>query len=389
MRRPDVHRGLVVAVVGLFAWSVLGLAGVGIASDPFAPDTTTITADFPRTVGLYEKSRVRVQGIDSGWVTAVEPGLDGVKVTIEIDGVAVAADAIASLNLKSMIGERYVELSPIWDGKGARLESGATIPRDRVHVPAEISEVLDQFTELAEKVDKKAVGKFVSELAGAVDGRQGDIAAMVANFGTTGRTLAARADEIDASIGAMQRVMGTLADRDDRMVELMRSAAAVSDALLAQEGALGASISGVDRLLGEVKELTVNQKEKLVTLLDGLDRVGRVLAKHDGDFGQVVDLLPHVAFGYLRAVDNDGEDWYTINYPMGLLFLPSSKAINGGGGVGSDRDDHRFVPGIDHSGNPIAQLTPGEVDATGYTGDGPLLPSFNIGTVCHDEGCEG
>ena len=383
-----MRRALVLAVVGAFVWSVLGLAGVSVAGDPFAPDTTRIVADFPRTVGLYEHSRVRVQGIDSGWVTSVEPRVDGVTVTMEIHDVAVAADAVASLNLKSMIGERYVELSPIWNGEGPRLESGDRIPRERVHVPAEISEVLDEFTRLAENVDKEPVGRFVSELATAVDGRQDDLAAVVANFGATGRTLAARADEIDTSIVAMQRVMRTLADRDDRMVELVRSAAAVSDALLAQEGALDASLSGIDGLLDEVKELTVNQKEKLVTLLDGLDRVGRVLAAHDDDFGQVVDLLPHVAFGYQRAVGRDGEDWYTINYPMGLLFLPSAKAINGGGGVGSDRDDHRLVPGVDHSGSPLAQLTPNDVDLTPYTGTGPLLPSFDLGTVCHDEGCE-
>lgn len=384
----SAKRLLAGAIAAAFVWSVLGLAGVSVASDPFHPDTTTIVADFPRTVGLYPKSRVRVQGIDSGWVTKVEPGLDAVRVSMKVHGVALAADAHAELRLKSMIGERYVELSPVWTGQGPRLESGAHLPRSRVHVPAEISEVLDQFTRLAEGVDKKAVGQFVHQLAAAVDGRQADIASMVTNFAATGRTVSARADELDQSLGALQRVMGTLASKDDRLVGLMRSSTAVSDALLAQQGALDASIDGIDKLLDRVATFTTAEKDKLATLLDGLGRVGVVLAKHDKDFGQVVDLLPQVAYGYLRAVDHDGEKWYTINYPEGILFLPAAPPINGGGGPGSDRSDHTVTPGIDHSNSPVSKAMPHSVDATQWTGDGPLLPSFSLGPVCHDKGCQ-
>jgi ABC-type transporter Mla subunit MlaD len=291
-----------------------------------------------------------------------------------------------------MIGERYIELSPVWTGEGDKLESGAHLGRDRVHVPAEISEVLDQFTRLAEHVDGQALGSFVHQLAKAVDGRERDIAALVTNFATTGRTVSARAEEIDRSIVALQRVLGTLADKDDRLVELMESASTVSDALLAQEGALDASIDGIDRVVSEVTELTTSQKEKLVTLINGLGRVGTVLAKHDKDFGEVVDLLPSVAWGYTRAVDHDGDRWYTINYPQGILFLPSMPAINGGGGPGSDRDDHTVVPGIDHSNSPYAKALPDEVDGSQWTGEGPLVPGFRVGedgnSICHEEGCE-
>jgi virulence factor Mce-like protein len=389
-----MRRFAVVAVGVAFVWSVLGLAGIGVASDPFRPGATRITADFPRTVGLYGRSRVRVQGIDAGWVTDVEPRIDGVTVTMEVHDVALAADATAELRLKSMIGERYVELSPVWTGEGPKLQSGAHLGRDRVHVPAEISEVLDQFTHLAERVDAKALGSFVHHLAIAVDGREHELAEIITNFAATGRTVGARAEEIDRAIVAMQRVMGTLAGKDDRLVELMQSAATVSNALLAQEGALDASIDGIDRLLGEVANLTSTQKEKLVTLVQALGRVGDVLAKHDENFGQVVELLPHVAFGYQRAVDHDGDRWYTINYPQGILFLPSMPPINGGGGPGSDREDYTFVPGLDHSDSPVARAVPDTVDGSGsqWLGEGPLLPAFSIGPdgndVCHEEGCE-
>jgi phospholipid/cholesterol/gamma-HCH transport system substrate-binding protein len=313
-------------------------------------------------------------------------------VTMEVHDVALARDATADLRLKSMIGERYVELSPAWTGEGPRLESGAHLGRDRVHVPAEISEVLDQFTHLAERVDEKAVGSFVHQLAIAVDGRQADLARIITNFADTGRTVSARAGEVDRAISALQGMMSTLAGKDDRLVELVQSAATVSDALLAQEGALDASIAGIDTLLDQVDRLTASQKDKLVTLINGLGRVGTVLAKHDKDFGNVVDLLPSVAYGYQRAVDTDGNRWFTVNYPEGILFLPSMPPINGGGGPGSDRGDHTVIPMIDHSGSPYAKAMPRTVDGTQFTGEGPLIPGFSIGpdgqNVCHEDGCE-
>ena len=387
-----MRRVVVGAVLAALVWSVLGLAGVSVAVDPFRPDTTKITAIFPRTVGLYPKSRVRVDGIDAGWVTKVEPQLHGVKVDLEVHDVAIAGDATAALRLKSMIGERYIELGPVWNGKGPKMKSGTTLRANRVRVPAEISDVLDEFTRLAEGVDKKAIGKFVHELATAVDGRQDDLAAMVSNFADVGRTVQGRADDIDRSMVALSQVMGTLADRDDNMVRLMHSAAAVSDALLAHEGAMDASISGVNKLLDQVNTFTRSQKEKLVTLLDGLDRVGTVLAKHDNDFGQVVETLPQVAYNYIRAVDNDGQRWYTINNPFGILFLPTAPNINSRGGPGSDREDHTFLPTVDWSNSAVGQNYPHTIDLTGPTGSGPLLPSFKVGpdgnSVCHDKGCD-
>jgi phospholipid/cholesterol/gamma-HCH transport system substrate-binding protein len=385
-------RLLVVGVLAATLWSVLGLAGVSLAANPFEPDTVEVVADFPRTVGLYPKSRVRVDGIDSGWVESVEPAVDGVEVTLKVNGVALAADATATLRLKSMIGERYVELGPSWNGKGPQLESGDRIPRERVRLPAEISDVLDNFTRLAEDVDKDALGRFVHQLATAVDGRQDDLARMVDGLSDLGRVVAGRADDIDTSIVNLQRVMETLASRDDGMVRLMRSAATVSDTLLAQEGTLDASIEGVDGLLSQVETLTRTQKEKLVTLLGGLDRVGDVLAKHEGDFEVVTRRLPSVAYGYLRAVDHDGSRWYTINNPMGIMFLPYGPTINGRGGPGSDREDNTVTPALDHSNSPAGKAVPDSVDGTKYTGDGPLLPGQAFGfpgaQFCSDEACE-
>src|SRR5687767_3230105 len=103
-------RKALVAGIGLaFVLSALSLSGVSLALGPGAPGETVVKAEFPRTVGLYKDSDVRVDGLEAGHVTAVEPLADRVRVTMKIDDVAVARDAIATIRLQSLIGERYVE----------------------------------------------------------------------------------------------------------------------------------------------------------------------------------------------------------------------------------------------------------------------------------------
>lgn len=389
-RRLGARVTLGVVVVAL-VWAACGLSGVSLASDPFQSGATRVSAIFPRAVGLYPKSRVQIDGMDAGWVDQVKPELGQVRVVMHFSGVALAANATASLRLKSIIGERYVELAPVWTGAGPRLTSGTVIPQTRVQVPAEISDVLDQFTRLAQGVDKQALGQFVHELAVALDDRHDALSASVANFAATSRVLDARAGDIDRSLTNLQQVIGNLASRDNRIVDLMRSAGVVSDALLAQDGALDGSINGIDRLLQQVSTLAVTQKQHLSSLLDSLDRVGTVLAAHSNDFASVVNQLPYVAYSYIRAVNHDGDRWYTINYPEGILFLPTAPAINSSGGPGSDRSDHRFLPGIDNSGSPVAQAMPHSIDLTQVAGNGPLLPSTEVGphgvSPCPDPNC--
>ena len=157
---------VLVLVAAAFAWSVAGLTGIAGArgSSPHE-GSREIVAHFPRTIGLYAGDQVRVLGLPAGEVTEVEPKFDHVEVTMKVDDVALAPDAIAALRLRSLIGERFVELGPMWDGKGEPLQDGDAIPIERTTIPAEISDVLDEATHLAEGLDAEAASKLLHELA--------------------------------------------------------------------------------------------------------------------------------------------------------------------------------------------------------------------------------
>ncbi len=101
-----------------------------------AATTKTLTAHFPRTISIYEGSDVRVLGVPVGTVDTVTPvghrrGRDD---AYDAD-VKVPADAKAVIVAPSIVGDRFVQLTPVYDG-GAVLADGAdarrrTTPRSR------------------------------------------------------------------------------------------------------------------------------------------------------------------------------------------------------------------------------------------------------------------
>jgi virulence factor Mce-like protein len=301
---------------------------------------------------------------------------------MKISGVALAPDANATLRLKSMIGSRYIELGPVWSGKGPRLGNGDLIPRSRTQVPAEVSEFLDEAARVSDQLDEKALGSLVSEMAKAFAGRRDDVAALTSGLADIGGTLAGRAKELDASLLHLRDVTTTLAERDDDLVRLFKSSAAVSQALLAQQGALDGAVKGLDGMLGRLADFTANQKDKVLELADRLSSIGRILAAHEKGWQQIVDLGPYYGYGWSRAIYHDGTRWAFLEQPQGLAFVPFAPfmhPINDRGGPGSDVDDNTVYPNIDWSCSPARTVIPWQVDATGPTGPGPLIPEQNIG----------
>lgn len=375
-----MRRGILYAIALGFVLAVAGLSGVPVIANPLRPASTEITAEFPRTVGLYPQSRVLVQGLRAGTVQSVTPDADHVRVRLTVHDVSLAPDAVATVRLRSLIGERYIELGPVWSGEGPRLESGAVIPRERTRVPAEVNELFDEATRVSEQVDADALREMVKDLGQALGGNSRAVAGVTSGLAGIGQTLSARSAELDRTLASLRGVVSTLAQRDDEVGSILRSSTAVSQALLAQQGALDAAVGGLDDMLGRLATFTGNQKEKIIAVLDALDRVGRVLAAHQAGWERIVDIGPYYAYGWYNAIHHDGSRWWLLEQAQGLLFVPFMHPLNSAGGPGSINDDNRVVPAIDYSCSPLRAHIPWQLDATKDTGGaGPLLPAGTIG----------
>src|SRR5690606_14600629 len=109
----------------------------------------TLTVDFPRTVSLYEGSDVRILGVPVGTVDSVTPRGDTVRVELSYDAkYDVPADAKAVIISPAIVGDRYVQLAPAYDG-GPVLEDGAHLDMARSEVPLELDEIYQSIDDLS------------------------------------------------------------------------------------------------------------------------------------------------------------------------------------------------------------------------------------------------
>jgi hypothetical protein len=252
-------------------------------------------------------------------------------------------------------------------------------------VPAEVNELFDEATRVSEQVDANALRDMIKSLGQALGGNSQAVAGVTTGLAEVGQTLSGRAAELDAGLRDLRNVVGTLAGRDDEITSILRSSTVVSQSLLAQQGALDAAIGGLDDMLGRLASFTGDEKAKIAAVLDALDRVGRILADHDAGWQRIVDLAPYYAYGWYNAIHHDGSRWWILEQAQGLLFVPFTHTLNGGGGPGSLNDDNRVVPGVDWSCSPARKAVPWQVDLTGTAGGGPgagagpLLPAGTIG----------
>src|SRR3954471_2784526 len=136
----------------VIAWGTAVLvlvAGLGVYLWVSSSDKTMhVKAEFSRAVGLYTGSSVRILGVPVGKITKITPHGKSVTVDMTVDGkYKVPADAGAAIVPPSIVGDRYVQLTPAYTGGPVMTGHAAKIPLQRTEVPAELDDIyasLDQ-----------------------------------------------------------------------------------------------------------------------------------------------------------------------------------------------------------------------------------------------------
>jgi len=89
------------------------------------PDERRLTAHFTRAVGIYEGSDVRVLGVRIGRVIKVTPEGRTVRVEMRYDrDLRIPADAQALVIPPSVVSDRYIQLTPAYEGGAALPDRG-------------------------------------------------------------------------------------------------------------------------------------------------------------------------------------------------------------------------------------------------------------------------
>ncbi|MFI6484661.1 MCE family protein [Nonomuraea sp. NPDC050663] len=201
----------------------------------FGPQPLRLTAIFSSAPSLYEQARVKVMGLDAGYVERISIEGDKVRVVLSIDPqIPLPADVQAVVAPQNTLGERNVVLHPPWKPGEQRIQAGATIPLDRTDLPVEIDDALDAFTRLTEALDADKIGKVTTDFADGIDGRGKAINNALDDTAELTGTLAKQDQQLIDLAKGLNRLAANLNDRE-RQVKSTIDAFADASAILAEE----------------------------------------------------------------------------------------------------------------------------------------------------------
>lgn len=299
-------------------FAVLGLALVAALLVAFWPraEQRHATAEFPQTVSLYEGSDVKILGVPVGAVDTVRPAGDKVIVTFHYDPQhKVPADAKAVVISPSIVGDRFIQLTPVWRG-GPELADNAHIGLDRTATPLELDQIFGSLNDLAvalgpqgaNKPDATGVGaltRLLDSTARNFGGQGVQFNKTLKNLGKFTRTLSNNKDELFGTLGEIEKFTKTLADNDDVVRRFNDSLASGADLLAGERKDLAAVLVNLGTAMREVRGFVRDNRQLLGSNIRDLNRLSQILVKRRSELDQILKDAP-VALNNLYIAGDSG-----------------------------------------------------------------------------------
>jgi len=284
----------------------------------------TLTAYFPRTVSLYEGSDVRVLGVAVGKIEEVTPEGTRVKVVMKYDGeVKIPEDAQAVIISPSIVGDRYIQLTPVYEG-GQVLGDNMSIDESRTAVPLELDQIYSSLDRLTVALGPTGANKngaltdLLERTAENFGGQGAKFKQTIQDFGTLSETLDDNKEELFGSLTELQGFVSTLADNDDTVRQFNQSLGAVSTMLAGESDELSAALANLSTALGQVGSFVQENKASLGRNITGLNRVAKVFVKRRAELDQILRIAP-TALGNLAMTYNPDTGTLDTNANIGNL----------------------------------------------------------------------
>ncbi|OLR90654.1 MCE family protein [Actinokineospora bangkokensis] len=347
------------AVLAAAATAVSGCGFTGIYDLPLpggadlGPSPVKVKADFRDVLDLVPQSAVKVNEVSVGRVDSIDLAPDGwtaeVTMLVRAD-VRLPANAFANVRQSSLLGEKYIELSPPPRGAQAEgeLADGALIPLARTNRNTEVEEVLGALSLLLNGGGVEQLQSITQELNKATEGRETDVRALLENVDAMVTTLDAGKDDITRALDGVNRLSMTLNAQKEQLAGAIDNLGPGLRVLTEQRTQLVTMLQSLQSLSGVAIDTVNKSQADLVADLKALTPTLQKLGEAGNNLPKSLELLLTFPFtdSALAGVKGDYFNLYAdIDLDLGNIVA----------NLGRSRQ------------NPLAGLIPGLEGITGGT----------------------
>lgn len=260
-------------------------------------NTTTITAYFDRSVGIYKGSEVRILGVPVGSVAVVEPQGDQVKIVLKVKGEDIPADAKAVQISPSVVADRYIQLTPAFSG-GEKMARNATIPRERTATPVEVDQLYESIASLSESLGPNganrngALSNLVNTGAANLDENGKALGDSITQLSRAARYLSDSRGDIFDTIKNLQTFVSMLAENDAQVRQFNTQLADLSTFLSGERQNLGEALNLLSVSLGDVARFVSENRNLVQGNAEALIDLTQTLSNQRDDISSALTVIP-------------------------------------------------------------------------------------------------
>lgn len=298
---------LATAVVVVLILVTLGFGSLGLGQSRYV-------AEFAQAGDLRPGDPVRVAGMDIGEVTAT--GLEGDHVLVSFrvqHGVAVGADSTAAIKLATLLGGRYLELSP--SGPGSPPHD--RIPLAHTSVPYDLQSVIQNGTPLVEQLDPAKLDAALHSVAGTLRGDGPRIGAALDGLSRVSDVVLRRRDQIAHLLTSADQVTQLVNERGDRLYELMGQSDELLRELLRRRDVIHGTLTDLASLTDQLRGAISENRSRIGPLLDHARELTDLLRQQDDAVDRALQLLAPSGRYLNNAVGNG--PYFEVYLPYSLV----------------------------------------------------------------------
>jgi phospholipid/cholesterol/gamma-HCH transport system substrate-binding protein len=319
---PEQRNPVRTAVIGLLVIVLIVVAAFN-APQLFGGGTT-YRAEFSEAAGLTSGDLVTIAGVEAGRVGSVELAGDRVLVTFTVSDAWVGDRTSASIEIKTLLGAKYLALDPQGDNA---LAPDAVIPLARTASPFDVVEAFDGLAGTIDQLDTKQLAQSLDTLADTFRDTAPEVRGALDGLSRLSTTIASRDDEIHKLLAGTHNLSGVLADRNDEFEKLLSDGNLLLAEIQKRKQAISALLDGTRELSEQLRGLVADNRDQLRPTLEQLDRVAALLQRNRDSLDNGLRLEAVFVRLFTNAVGNGR--WFD-NYVCGLV-PPTVGPINPGG----------------------------------------------------------
>ncbi|MED5810830.1 MlaD family protein [Mycolicibacterium sp. 050232] len=312
MKRPleDLNKIWVGTVtIGVIAAVVSVIVGVGKMSF----GETTYRGEFAQAAQISSGDQVTVAGINVGTVGDVRLAGDRVSVTFKVrKNIHLGGQTRAAIKLTTLLGRRYLELSPVDEGDLDR----HTIPLANTAVPYDLQQTLADATTTFGDVDADLVAKSLTTMSDGLHGVPEALPQALANVKALADIVAARRDQLGSLLKNIDAVTSLVRDQRADLGAMVIQGRDVLSELAGRSAAVHRLFDSATAMINTVSTI-VDDRPAIDSMIDGMQKLTKMIADNDASLRNLFQVMP-VAFRNIANAGGSGPA-LDVNLPAGIL----------------------------------------------------------------------